>query len=196
MSELNLPKEIKEEMSNTIFRAITENPWVLLTLKRSIVKDELIEYALSLEPALYKHLKQPSIPISYKAVEIEGTNLQFVPRSYITKQMCQIAVKSNPKALLYVPEKYRDYDMEIECFDLEPSLLEHFDVDDEYFKERIDERPSLVRYKKDLDEDIVCEALKKDYNIALYFDKLTPKMKKTLDEYYPQIVNMLPNYNN
>lgn len=194
MSELNLPKELKEEISNTIFRAVTENPWIILTLKRAIVKDGLIEYALTLEPLIFRHIKHPSIPISYKAVELEGTNLRFVPRSHISKRLCEIAVKSNPRALLYVPDKYRDEDMEIQCFDLDPSLLEYFEVDDDYFIQRLDENPSIVRYKKTLDESIICEAIKRDYNIALYFDKLTPKMKKILDEYYPQVVNMLPNY--
>ena len=193
---MKLSKELKESILDTMIISVTQNPWIILTFKRSLLNNDLLQYALELEPALFKYLKDPSMPVIMKAVDSDGMNLQYVRPSKITAQMCQIAVKSDPRALQFVPQRYVNEDMIYECIEEDPSLIDtlELNIPDEYFIERLDEHPSLVRYKKDLNEDIVCEAIKRDYNIALYYNTLTDKMKKTLEEYYPNIVHMLPNY--
>lgn len=188
----------KSSITTKILNAIIEDPEIVLLLKEKYVTDEIWKFCIERDPNLFKRMKRPSLEICMYACEVDGSNLKYIKHKFryikITDTMCFISVKSNPKAILYVPEKYLNHELEEMAFDKDPSLMNYFnDIRSEYAKKIIREKPYAIQYLPAIYEDDVCEVLKENPNLCPYLDGMTLKMLNILKEYHPTYYNLYKN---
>lgn len=183
---------LEEELNvkTKILNAIMDDPEIILFLKERYVNDEIWKYCIEREPSLFRKMKHPSSPICLFACEIDGSNLRWVRNKFsyipITEIMVHTAVKSNSKAILYVPKKMLNEELKEMAFEEDPSLMEKFDfVRPEFIEMLVKRKPYALRYVKNIDEDIICEMLKANPNIIVYVNTVTDKMLSTLEQCFP-----------
>ena len=173
-----------------ILNAIMDYPEIVVLLKERYVDEEIWKYCIEMEPSLFKKMKHPSEALCMYACEVDGSNLRYVRNKFnyipITRTMVLTSVRSNPKAILYVPDKFIDESLKEMAFDKDPSLMAHFDyIRPEYIAEIIKEKPYAIQYIKNIDDDMICDAIKENPNVCSYINYMTNKMLKTLETYYP-----------
>ena len=176
---------------NKILDIIMEDPEVVTLLKEKYVDEEIWKFCIEREPSLFKKMKHPSESLCMFACEIDGANLRHIVNKFsyipITSTMVYVGVRSNPKAILFVPKKFLNDSLKEMAFDKDPSLMAYFDdIREEYLETLIDEKPSAIQYVSKLSESFVCERIKKNPNICVYMSTMTDKMMETLKEYHPQ----------
>lgn len=181
-----------------ILRAIVEDPEIVLLLKEKYVDNEIWQFSIEREPNLFRKMKNPSDEICLFACSVDGSNLKYIKNKFhhikITPTMCLTAVKSNPKAILYIPKSMMNDELkEIACYE-DPSLMSSFDdLRPEFIERIIKEKPYSVRYVKRISESFLCEMIKTTPAICTYFDKMTPKMLETFKEYHPNYFHLYKN---
>lgn len=190
--------ENNSRVKTKILNAIVEDPEIVLLLKEKYVDEEIWKFCIEREPDLFKKMKHPSEEIAMYACSVDGSNLKYIKNKFhyikITDLMCFTAVKSNPKAILSVPSKMLNEELKEIAFDGDPTLMAYFDnVRREYIEKLLMERPYAIRYVTNIDEDIVCNTIRRSPDICPYLNKLTPKMIQTLEEYHPNYFNLYKN---
>lgn len=181
-----------------ILNAIVEDPEIVLLLKEKYVDEEIWKFCIERDPALFHKMKRPSESICMFACNVDGSNLKYIKNKFkhilITDGMCFTAVRSNPKAILYVPKAMINNELKEMAFDGDPSLMAFFnDVRPEYVERLLVERPYAIKYVTNLNEDLVCEAIKKSPNICPYLNHITPKMLESLFRYHPAFYDLYKN---
>jgi len=181
-----------------ILNAIIEDPEIVLLLKEKYVDEEIWKFCIERDPNLFKKMKHPSEEICMFACEVDGSNLKHIKNKFkyikITSTMCFHAVRSTPKAILSVPDKLLNDELKEIAFDGDPSLMAYFDdVRREYIERLLVEKPYSLRYVTNLDEDIICDAIKVSPNICPYLNTMTKKMIETLEKYHPAYFNLYQN---
>lgn len=182
-----------------ILGLLIEDPSMILLLKSKYITDDIWQFCIEHEPSLFKHMKNPSLDMCYFALEMDGHNLKYIRHKFkdikITRKMAYIAISNCPKAIFYVPKDILDDGLKELAFELEPQLMKDFIyIRPEYVKKVIENNPTDIKYINNPDENLICEALIKEPNICLYFDTLTPKMKKAIEENHPQLIPFITNY--
>lgn len=177
-------------LRNKILNAIVENPEIIVMLKEKYVDEELWKFCIEREPSLFKKMKHPTEAICMYACEVDGANLRWVKNKFsyiaITPGMAYTAVKSNPKAILWVPKRLLNYALMEMAFDRDPSLMDHFDdIRPEYLKKLLKNQPQAIQYVKNPDENLICDAIIDSPNICVYLNHITDKMLHTLETYHP-----------
>ena len=98
--------EQDQNIKTKILNAIMEDPEIVLILKEKYVDEDIWKYCIEREPSLFKKMKHPSESLCMFACEVDGSNLKWIKNKFsyirITDVMAYTAVKSNPKAILYV----------------------------------------------------------------------------------------------
>ena len=189
-----------------ILNAIMDDPEIITLFKEKYVDDEIWKFCIEREPSLFKKMRHPSEQVCMFACEIDGSNLKYVKNKFsyitITNVMVLTAVKSNPKAILYVPKKFMTYELVESAFDRDPSLMKEFkNIRIEYLKKIMSERPDSIRYINpkhfhDAEfEDIICNTIITNPGICVYINNMTDKMLITLEEYHPNYFNLYRNGN-
>ena len=173
-----------------ILNAIMDDPEIVVLLKEKYVDEEIWKYCIEREPSWGGEMKHPSESICLFACEVDGSNLRSIRNKFnyipITKTMVVTAVKSNPRAILYSPDKFIDENLKEMAFDNDPSLMAYFDhIRSDYIRELIKEKPYALKYLKNVDEDILCDTIKENPNICSYINHMTDKMLDILKAYYP-----------
>lgn len=186
----------KDDIKNDLFKVLFDKPHLIITIKKKYLNDDLWKFCIEREPSVFKYKQDPSPDLCHYAVCIDGTNIEYVPKHVINAQICYLAVKNNPKAILYVPKKYNTDELREIAFDLDPCLMKNYNVREAYMIDKVRENPAIIKYIKNPPEHLICEAIKIDSNIILYFDFLTDRMLDVIDEYYPDIAETFPNYRN
>ena len=181
-----------------ILNAIVKNPEIVLLLKEKYVDEEIWKFCIERDPTLFHKMKHPSESICMFACSVDGSNLKHIKNKFkhilITDVMCFTAVKSNPKAILYVPKAMLNEDLKEMAFDGDPSLMAFFDtVRPEYVARLLVEKPYAVRYVTNLNDDIICEAIKESPSICPYLNHMTPRMLEVLHQYHPAFYNLYKN---
>lgn len=181
-----------------ILNAIVKDPEIITVLKDKYIDDEIWKFSIEQEPSLFKKMKHPSEELCMYACEVDGLNLRWVRNKFsyvpITDMMIYTAVKSNPKAILYVPKKRLNDGLKEMAFDKDPSLMEYYDdIRPEYLKKLIDEKPFAIQYVNNPDEDLICDAIIKDPNVCVYVNDVTDRMLHTLETYHPNYFNLYKN---
>ena len=143
-------------------------------------------------------MKHPTEDLCLYACEIDGSNLRYVRNKFsyipITDIMVYTSVKSNEKAILYVPKKMLNDGLKEMSFDKDPSLMEYFDdIRPEYLEKIISEKPFAIQYIHNPDESLICNAIIKDPNICVYVNDITDRMLYTLETYHPNYFNLYKN---
>jgi hypothetical protein len=179
-----------DRVKTKILNAIVETPDIVLLLKEKYVDEEIWKFCIERDPSLFKKMKHPSESICMYACSIDGSNLKYIKNKFryikITNTMCFVSVKSNPKAILYVPDSMLNDDLKEMAFDNDPSMMAYFDdVRPEYVEKLLSEKPYAIQYIRDIDERIICNAIQDSPDIFPYLHKVTKAMAETLEKYHP-----------
>ena len=203
-----MEENIKEKAINVIdkkkmkaIELIIQHPDCISILKSKYLTTDVLEYCLTEEPSIFRFIPHPSLEIINIALELDGANLKYVKkkdRKSLPIECFIKALNSNPReALPYVPKKYLSEEIKTEIFDASPEAIKENSIriaQEDFLKDRIKENPQNIKYVTDPSDELKCIALSEDPNIALYFDELTPKMMDIIDEKYPNLSGVLPNY--
>lgn len=181
-----------------IISAVIEDPEIIFVVKERYVDEALWKFCIEREPSVFRKMKHPSDEICRFACEIDGANLRWVRNKFsyikITDILAYISVKSNPKAILFVPDKLLTDPLMEMAFDADPSLMAYFDaIRPEYLEKRLRKLPSAIQYIKDPDESLVCSLIEQQPSVCTYIKSLTDKMLKTLEKTNPNYFQLYRN---
>ena len=183
----------------TILKLLSDDPSCILLLRSKCTTDNMWKVVIQLEPSLFQYMKDPSNEMCLYALKEDGSNLQYVvknPSVKLTSEMIYTAVNNYPAAIFDVPAEMRDNAIKEFAFDRDPTLMKNFkNVRKEYINRKIREDPSFIRFLNDPDEDLVCKAIENDPNYCVYVKKFTPRIKKLIETLYPDIIPLIPNFN-
>ena len=188
----------EEIIRNRLLKVLVEDPTMILVLKNKYITDDLWKFCIEREPSLFQEMKNPSEEMCEFALHADGSNLKYIRKNFpyikITKKMAYISILSCPKAILYVPDKILDEGLKEMAFEKDPSLMKEFKyIRPDYINKKIIENPANIKYINNPDEDLVCNALIIEPNVCVYFEKLTPRMISTLQQYHPQFLDLYQN---
>ena len=100
-----------EKMQVKMEEVLKADPRMILTFRSKLVTEEMWEYAVSMEPALFQECKNKTYRIASSAIMADGFNLEHCdPIKYTGEQykkLCTLAVRQNPKAVVIVPKAMR-----------------------------------------------------------------------------------------
>ena len=183
----------------TILKLLSDDPSCILLLRSKCTTDNMWKVVIQLEPSLFQYMKDPSNEMCLYALKEDGSNLQYVvknPSVKLTSEMIYTAVSNYPAAIFDVPAEMRDNAIKEFAFDRDPTLIKNFtNVRKEYINRKIREDPSFIRFLNDPDEDLVCKAIENDPNYCVYVKKFTPRIKKLIETLYPDIIPLIPLFN-
>ena len=183
----------------TILKLLSDDPSCILLLRSKCTTDNMWKVVIQLEPSLFQYMKDPSNEMCLYALKEDGSNLQYVvknPSVKLTSEMIYTAVSNYPAAIFDVPVEMRDSAIKEFAFDRDPTLIKNFtNVRKEYINRKIKEDPSFIRFLNDPDEDLVCRAIENDPNYCVYVKKFTPRIKKLIETLYPDIIPLIPGFN-
>ena len=183
----------------TILKLLSDDPSCILLLRSKCTTDNMWKVVIQLEPSLFQYMKDPSNEMCLYALKEDGSNLQYVvknPSVKLTSEMIYTAVNNYPAAIFDVPAEMRDNAIKEFAFDRDPTLIKNFtNVRKEYINRKIKEDPSFIRFLNDPDEDLVCKAIENDPNYCVYVKKSTPRIKKLIETLYPDIIPLIPAFN-
>ena len=187
---------IRERM---ILKLLSDDPSCILLLRSKCTTDNMWKVVIQLEPSLFQYMTDPSNEMCLYALKEDGSNLQYVvknPSVKLTSEMIYTAVSNYPAAIFDVPVEMRDNAIKEFAFDRDPTLIKNFtNVRKEYINRKIKEDPSFIRFLNDPDEDLVCKAIENDPNYCVYVKKFTPRIKKLIETLYPDIIPLIPGFN-
>ena len=182
-----------------ILKLLSDDPACILLLRSKCTTDNMWKVVIQLEPSLFQYMKDPSNEMCLFALKEDGSNLQYVvknPSVKLTPEMIYTAVNNSPAAIFDVPVEMRDNAIKEFAFDRDPTLMKNFkNVRKEYINRKIKEDPSFIRFLDDPDEDLVSKAIENDPNYCVYVKKFTPRIKKLIETLYPDIIPLIPNFN-
>lgn len=183
----------------TILKLLSDDPSCILLLRSKCTTDNMWKVVIQLEPSLFQYMKDPSNEMCLYALKEDGSNLQYVvknPSVKLTSEMIYTAVSNYPAAIFDVPVEMRDNAIKEFAFDRDPTLIKNFtNVRKEYINRKIREDPSFIRFLNDPDEDLVCKAIENDPNYCVYVKKFTSRIKKLIETLYPDIIPLIPGFN-
>ena len=183
----------------TILKLLSDDPSCILLLRSKCTTDNMWKVVIQLEPSLFQYMKDPSNEMCLYALKEDGSNLQYVvknPSVKLTSEMIYTAVSNYPAAIFDVPVEMRDNAIKEFAFDRDPTLIKNFkNIRKEYINKKIKEDPSFIRFLNDPDEDLVCKAIENDPNYCVYVKKFTPRIKKLIETLYPDIIPLIPRFN-
>ena len=182
-----------------IMKLLSDDPACILLLRSKCTTDNMWKIVIQLEPNLFQYMKDPSNEMCLYALREDGSNLQYVvknPSVKLTPEMIYTAVNNYPAAIFDVPVEMRDNAIKEFAFDRDPTLIKNFkNIRKEYINKKIKEDPSFIRFLNDPDEDLVCKAIENDPNYCVYVKKFTPRIKKLIETLYPDIIPLIPRFN-
>ena len=183
----------------TILKLLSDDPSCILLLRSKCTTDNMWKVVIQLEPSLFQYMKDPSNEMCLYALKEDGSNLQYVvknPSVKLTSEMIYTAVSNYPAAIFDVPVEMRDNAIKEFAFDRDPTLIKNFtNVRKDYINRKIKEDPSFIRFLNDPNEDLVCKATENDPNYCVYVKKFTPRIKKLIETLYPDIIPLIPGFN-
>ena len=182
-----------------ILKLLSDDPACILLLRSKCTTDNMWKVVIQLEPSLFQYMKDPSDEMCLFALREDGSNLQYVvknPSVKLTPEMFYTAVNNYPAAIFDVPVEMRDNAIKEFAFDRDPTLMKNFkNVRKEYINRKIKDDPSFIRFLDNPDEDLVCKAIENDPNYCVYVKKFTPRIKKLIETLYPDIIPLIPSFN-
>lgn len=189
------------DIRDSIYQLLTMNPFAIQSIKGSYLDDEMWKYAIDLEPTVFQYIdsykKVPSTKLCIYALKADGRNIQYIHPSRITDYMMDIAHQSCPTAHLLVADNDdEDIPYEKKGYTVkEHTYIQNMEnkMNDSIIAE-LRKNPNMIKDITDPTDEMKAVALISNPDIVLYFDELTPMMAELLEEYYPDICNLYPNY--
>jgi hypothetical protein len=179
---------------------IANNPDILNLLKDKYTTDDILEDALELNPDIFKFIKEPSMRIILKALDMDGGNIQYLDKEVIDSLSDDVLVAAIDT--MDVNTIISDIDFEsmseetrVDIFVNDPikALQCGVTVPEYFIIKELQKSPNLIRYVKNPTNRMKYIALENDPNVAVYFDSLTDEMMDIIDSKYPHLKN-LPTY--
>lgn len=179
---------------------IANNPDILNLLKDKYTTDDILEDALELNPDIFKFIKEPSMRIILKALDMDGGNIQYLDKEIIDSLSDDVLVAAIDT--MDVNTIISDIDFEsmseetrVDIFVNDPikALQCGVTVPEYFIIKELQKSPNLIRYVKNPTNRMKYIALENDPNVAVYFDSLTDEMMDIIDSKYPHLKN-LPTY--
>ena len=179
---------------------IANNPDILNLLKDKYTTDDILEDALELNPDIFKFIKEPSMRIILKALDMDGGNIQYLDKEVIDSLSDDVLVAAIDT--MDVNTIISDIDFEsmseetrVDIFVNDPikALQCGVTVPEYFIIKELQKSPNLIRYVKNPTNRMKYIALENDPNVAVYFDSLTDEMMDIIDNKYPHLKN-LPTY--
>jgi len=188
----------EDVIKQRLLRMLVDDPTMILVLKNKYINDDLWKFCIEREPSLFKEMKDPDEEMCLFAINVDGYNLRYIRKKFtkikITNKMAYMAISNCPKSILFVPDNILDDGLKEMAFNKDPSLMKEFkDIRKEFIKKKVQENPSNIKYINSPDDELVCEAIKAEPNICVYFSKLTPTMYDTLKTHHPQFLELYSN---
>ena len=182
-----------------IMKLLSDDPACILLLRSKCTTDNMWKIVIQLEPNLFQYMKDPSNEMCLYALREDGSNLQYVvknPSVKLTSEMIYTAVSNYPAAIFDVPVEMRDNAIKEFAFDRNPTLIKNFkNIRKEYINKKLKEDPSFIRFLNDPDGDLVCKAIGNEPDYCVYVKKFTPRIKKLIETLYPDIIPLIPGFN-
>lgn len=182
-----------------ILNLIMEDPNIVEYFKEKYVDDDIWKFCIEREPSLFKKMKHPSYDLCLFACEVDGSNLRHVKNKFnyirINDIMVMTAVKSNPKAILYTPNKLLTDELKEMAFDRDPSLMVYYnDIRPDYIMRVLKENPYTIKYLLHvLHEETICEIIEEYPQVCTYINGMTNKMRDTLKRTHPDVYSLYAN---
>lgn len=185
-----------EEMNDKMEDIIRDDPRMILAFRSKLITDEMWEYAVAMEPSLFRECKKKTYRIAVAAMTADGFNLGEIDPINFTgdqyKKLCEIAVSQNPKAISLVPKEFRSNEMQSYAFATDPELLlSKKKLTADMVEAIIDHNPSLIQYVDSPTDSMMIRALKKDPRVIVYFPIISDDVRAFYEENYPQYAAML-----
>ena len=177
-----------------LIELLTIYPSLIVTFKNKYITDNMWRVAIESEPALFKHMKNPSEEMILFALSEDGVNIKYLKEMgvAITPKMIYTAVKSYPGAIYLIPKELRTTKLkEFACIE-DPSLMRDLQLRKEFINKRLQTDPRLIRYVKNPTEEQICNSLMSDRNTIIYITEYTPKIKEIIKEIYPDMIPLIP----
>ena len=177
-----------------IREVIYNDPEKILLFKQKLISDDLWEIALDQDATLFRYVKNPSTRLCYYALELDGANLQYIDPDRVNSKMVAIATRTNREAAApYIPKKFITEDNDIDFY---ANFEKNTKPKDVMLLEKIRRKPNSIKDIENPSEELICEAIKGDPNIYLYYRNHTPAMKNVIEEYYPTLTSLFPGFEN
>lgn len=186
-----------DEMRYDLSVELNNNPSLIRFVKKKFATDDMWDFCIEKDSTLFKYRKNPSYSFCIKALKLDGSNIRYIPNTrkhpMLCQELCEIAVRSSPRAILVIPNQYVTGDLIHLACDLDATLMLHYNIDEPYAMARIQENPSIIQYLKNPSDLMKMTAIRKDPSTAL----LIPKKDWTLDMLnqlrrdYPEYANSI-----
>ena len=112
---MDSPKTL-EEVRERMMEVVKQCPSMILTFKSRLVTDEMWEYAIAMEPALFKECKHKTYRLAAVAITLDGFHLGHIdPVNYTEFQnvnLSKLAISYNATATILVPTAFRPYQLQ------------------------------------------------------------------------------------
>ena len=184
------------ELQKKLEDILRDDPRLIVAFRPKMISDELWEYCISMEPALFTECKVKSYRLASIALSMDGLHLGNIdPIDYTGSQyekLCNIAVHQNPKAIMLVPKEFRTDEMLAYAYAKDPELLlSEKKLTESMLASIIDHNPSLIQYVVDPTDDLIIRALRKDPRVIVYFATISDVVRDFYEENYPQYAAMI-----
>lgn len=137
----------KTKLREKAMEALQRDPSLFGVIKSSLITSEMARFAIYHDPENIFFIKAPSF------------------------ELCQIAVKSNPRTILMIPIKFQNLLRVVAC-SKDPTLLEHFgNLRYSELEEIVENNPSSIRYIHNAPERLIRRAIQLNPNVALYYSE-------------------------
>lgn len=187
---------LPDEMTSKMEEILKEDPRMIVSFRPKLVTDEMWEYAVAMEPSLFKECKRKTYRISSIAISSDGMNLaELDPINYTGDQyrkLCHLAVKQNPKAIALVPKGFRSDELVSYAYAADPELLlSEKKLTESMVEAILDHNPSLIQYVVEPTDDMIIKALSRDPRVIVYFPIISDRVRHFYEENYPQYAAMM-----
>lgn len=190
----------EQERRGIAFRCLMDHPEYIGIIKKKYTDDDMLIRLIENDPEIFKNIHDPSDRVIRAALEADGANLAYIKkkkRKDLPHEFFMLAVQSNPIAAVeYIPKEYIPESVKQKLFASDPSVIlkNKLELSEDFLMSEIKSNPNLIKYVTNPTDDLKCAALSEDPNVALYYDELSPRMMDIIDEKYPNLKTLLPNY--
>jgi hypothetical protein len=189
-----------DERCKIAVNLIANNPEFMQLMKSKYLTDDILEDALDLNPDIFRYIKEPSMRIVLKALDIYGPNIQYIDDAIVDQipEEVLINVLDSIDNSLNININFSGIceESRIDLFMNDPvkALSYGIQVPDYFILQELERQPNLIKLIKNPSNKMKCVALDNDPNVALYFDSLTDEMMDIIDAKYPHLKDSLSTY--
>ncbi|ARF12430.1 protein of unknown function DUF4116 [Klosneuvirus KNV1] len=174
--------------------------------------EEMCIELISVNKDVFEYIDNPTRSMCTLALMLDGKLIKHIKNHMIDKNLCELAFNNTKEAFLYIPTRYKSYEMCLDVVRYDGTYLE--DVPDEHFvdeimMEAVKHTPGAIQNIKGPSTKLCVEAIKRDPAVIKILDPLSIKKyfrvnndysdPKILDTIYkmletdPEIFGYIPN---